>query len=327
VTAGIQRYDQNIDIPSLQRNWPDGRDIPQIIIDIATLLKSQIWGSVGYFSMKGYRFNDYWIEGGADLCEQFGMFLEFADGTQVAQWFHPGAVPGAEPIVEIGSEGDLGILAPNLHSFLRSWANDGGYRELTLADEDHTPERLAQWQVVAAQMHAIIDAAPKPPPGGPIDDVSAFIQSYGAASLQAMQSNPIHQEIAKVMDAHIPRGKESYEYYNAQIYIAGSRIEILPNALPPEYQVRAPLPEREALIPLILKIREQRSQGIHAARGLWHCACLRILPDGRVWIPADWETEPSFETGGRMTRAELEADLARFPRSDRWHMPWMDELT
>lgn len=321
----IQLYDLAIDIPSLQRNWPDGREIPQVIINIASLLKSQIRGSVGYIEMNGSRFNDYWVEGGADLCDRFGMFLDFADGTQVGQWFHPGAVPGAEPIVEIGSEGDLNILAPNLHSFLRSWANDSGHRELTLDEEDRTPDRLAQWQAVAAQMHSIIDAAPAHPPGAPIDDLPVFMASYGAASIQAMRSNSTHQEIAKVMDAHIPRGKESYEYYNAQIYIAGSRIEILPNALPPEYQERESLPEREALIPLIIKIREQRSQNI-PARGLWHCACLRIFADGSVWIPADWEAEPNFETGRRMTRAELDADLARFPRSDRWRMPWMDEL-
>jgi hypothetical protein len=322
----IELYDQAINLPSLQHNWPDGREIPQVIIEIATLLKSQIWGSVGYICMNGSRFNDYWIEGGADLCEQFGMFLDFADGTQVAQWFHPGAIPGAEPIVEIGSEGDLNILAPNLHSFLRSWANDSGHRELTLDEEDRTPDRLAQWQAVAAQMHSIVDAASGHPPSSPVPDLSSFMEAYGAASRQAMQSNPIHQEIAKVMAAHIPLGKESYEYYNAQIYIAGSRVEILPNALPPEYKERELLLEQEALIPLILKIREQRSQRI-PARGLWHCACLRIFPDGRVWIPVDWEAEPTFETGGRVTRAELDADLAKFPRSDRWYEPWMDELT
>jgi hypothetical protein len=321
----IQLYDRAIDISSLQRNWPDGHAIPQVIIDIATLLKSQIWGSVGHIRMNGSRFNDYWIEGGADLGDRFGMFLDFADGTQVAQWFHPGAVPGAEPIVEIGSEGDLSVLAPNLHSFLRSWANDSGHRELTLDEEDRTPDRVAQWQAVAVKMHQLIDAAPPHPPGASIDDLPAFMAAYGEASIQAMRSNPIHQEIAKVMAAHIPCGKESYEYYNAQIYIAGSRIEILPNALPPEYKEREPLPERAALIPLIIQIREERCQNM-PARGLWHSACLRIFPDGRVWIPADWEAEPNFETCGRVTRADLDADLARFPRGDRWRMPWMDEL-
>ncbi len=323
----ISLYEPGIDIPSLQRNWPDGHEIPVVIINIATLLKSQIWGAVGYVEMAGSRFDDYWIEGGADLCEQFGMFIKFPDGTRIAQWFHPGAVPDAEPIVGIGSEGDLRVLAPNLKSFLRTWANGAGRYELALSEDDRTPDRLAQWQAVAAQMHQIIDAAPDHPPSTPVADLVNFIDSYGAASRQAMLTNPIHQEIARVMAAHIPHGKASYEYYNAQIHIAGARIEILPNALPETYPQRAPLPEREALIPLLLQVREQRAQGRFADRGLWHSASLRIHPDGLVWIPADWEFEPCFETGGRMTRAELESDLARFPRSDRWREPWMDELT
>jgi hypothetical protein len=63
----------------------DDRDRLQVIIDIAPVLKSRIWNSAGYFSMKGYRFNEYWIEGWADLHEQFWMFLKFADGTKVSE--------------------------------------------------------------------------------------------------------------------------------------------------------------------------------------------------------------------------------------------------
>jgi hypothetical protein len=322
----ISLYEKGIDIPGLQRNWPDGHEIPAVIINIANLLKSQIWGAVGYLEMTGSRFDDYWIEGGADLCDQFGMFIKFPDGTKIAQWFHVGAIPNAEPIVGIGSEGDLRVLAPNLKSFLQTWANGEGRYELALGEDERTPAKLAQWQAVAAQMQVIIDAAPDHPPSAPAADLANFMDSYGAASRQAMLANPIHQEIARVMAAHIPHGKESYEYYNAQIHIAGSRIEILPPATPPNYPQREPLPEREALIPLLLKIREERAQDPYAARGLWNSASLRIHSDGLVWIPADWEFEPSFETGGRMTRAELEADLARFPRSDRWREPWMDEL-
>jgi hypothetical protein len=47
----ISLYEKGIDIPSLQRNWPDGHEIPAVIINIANLLKSQIWGAVGYLEM------------------------------------------------------------------------------------------------------------------------------------------------------------------------------------------------------------------------------------------------------------------------------------
>jgi hypothetical protein len=81
-------YKEGIDIPSLRRNWPDGHELPQVIIDIAMLLESEVRGSARYLEMIGSRFDDYWIEGGADLCEQFGMFLHCPDGTRIAQWFH-----------------------------------------------------------------------------------------------------------------------------------------------------------------------------------------------------------------------------------------------
>jgi hypothetical protein len=326
VAEDVLYYDKGINVPNLKRCWPDGRDMPQLIADIGTMLKGEVWGSVGYVEMPGSRFNDYWVEGGADLWPQFGMFAHLPDGTEIAVWYHDGAVPGAEPIVEIGSEGDLRVLAPNLKSFFHDWAKDSGHHSMTLDEEDRTPERLARWKSVSAKMTALIDAAPDHPPGAPTQDIEGFITQFGEASRAAMRANPIHQAIAKVMDAHIPRGKAEYEYYNCQINIAGNRIEFLPNAMPPEYKTREALPEVEALTPLILQAREARAQGIHAVRGLWHCASLRISPDGLVNLPADWDAKPDFESGPKVTRADIEADLARFPRSPLWRMPWMDEV-
>ncbi len=322
----IQYYDKAMDVANLRRTWPDGRDLPPLIADIATMLKAEIWGSVGYLSMPGSRFNDYWVEDGADLWPQFGMFVHLPDGTEIAQWFHEGAVPGAEPIVEIGSEGSLEVIAPNLKTFFRDWAKDSGRAEMTLDEEDRTAENVARWQAVATKMNAIIDAAPDHPAGYPAHDIADFIAHYGEASRARMRADPIHQEIARVMDALIPRGKEPWEYFNCQINVAGDRIELLGNATPETYPKRAPMPHLATLIPLLLKAREARAQGIHAVRGLWHCASLRIYPDGLVQISADWDAKPVFETGAPVTRADIEADLARYPRSARWRMPWTDEL-
>jgi hypothetical protein len=326
VTEDVQYYDKGINIPNLQRYWPDGHELPQLIADIGTMLKGEVWSSVGQVTMPGSRFNDYWIEAGADLWPQFGMFAHLPDGTEIAVWYYDGAVPGAEPIVELGSEGDLRVIAPNLKSFFRDWAKDSGHHGMTLYEEDRTPEKIALWHSVAAKMNALIDTAPDHPQGAPAQDIAAFITKFGETSRAAMRENPIHQAIAKVMDAHIPRGKEAWEYYNCQINIAGSRVEFLPNATPPDYSSREALPELDALTPLILQAREARAQGIHAVRGLWHCASLRISPDGTVNLPADWDAKPDFETGPKVTRADIEADIARFPRSPRWRMAWMDEL-
>jgi hypothetical protein len=300
--------------------------MPQLIADIGTMLKGEIWGAVGHVTMPGSRFNDYWIEGGADLWPHFGMFAHLPDGTEIAVWFHDGAVPGAEPVVEIGSEGDLQVLAPNLKTFFRDWAKDSGHSDMTRNEADRTPEKVARWKKVAAKMMAIVDAAPDHPAGTAPLDIAGFITRFGEQSRASMRDNLVHRAIARVMDAHIPRGKEVWDYYNCQISIAGSRIEFLPNALPPDYAKRDALAEIDALTPLILQAREARAQGVHAVRGLWHSASLRIFSDGSVALPADWDAKPDFETGPKVTRADIDADLKRFPRSPRWHMPWMYDL-
>ncbi len=317
MTEDVPHYDAAIDIPSLRHHWPDGREMPALIAEIGAALLGEPWGAVGYIRMSGSRFNDYWIEGGADLWPQFGMFLRLPEGTQIAQWFHAGAVPGAEPIVVIGSEGQTQVIAPNLKTFFRDWAKDSGHFEMTLDEEDRTPKRVALWQAVACKMNAAVDATRDHPSGVLAPDITDFFDKYGTASRAAMTSNPIHREIAQVMAAHIPRGEETYKSYRCPIAVAGQRIEL---------QGELSELETRAMIPLIRKIREERSQGIHAARGLWHSATLKISPDGFVHIPADWEAEPKFQNGPRVTRNEMDADLRRYPRSPRWRMPWMDTL-
>jgi hypothetical protein len=327
-------YADRIDIASLERNWPLGRDVPQLVRAIAAVLMPVKQGTVGHFEMKGVRFDDYWIEGGGDLCEQFGFFLLLPDGSKIGQWFHDGAVAGAEPIIGIGSEGDLAILAPNLKAFVQAWAKGNVWLDLGLDGEEDTRDSRARWAAVGAKIYALADATPEPPAGAPIADLPHFIENYGKASIKAMAAHPLNREILRVMAAHVPKGDDRLASYNLQINIAGDRIELLPNATPDYYPKRAPVPvEARDLIPLILKLREERARGAHSGRGLWFSATLQIdqgdiygLPEPLVSLKASWEFVPSFESGGRITKAELAADLARFPRDPRYREPWMEGL-
>jgi hypothetical protein len=308
-------------LPGLKRCWPDTQPFPDAIEQLTRVLADKPWGSLGYFTMPGSRFNDYWIEGGGDLWPQFGMFMHYADATEVALWFHDGAAPGGEPVVEIGGEGDLIVRAPNLEAFLIDWAEGRGNHGIA-RDPDS-----AEWSEESARaLLAFATALPQPPVGLPPQSIDGFMGAFGAASLARFAADPLYQEIARVMDAHIPRDKGPGEPYNCQLFAAGDRLEVRTNFLPPDYTEAEPLPERDALIPLLIKAREARAQGIHAARGLWHCASLRISSDGTVNIPADWDEQPKFTTGGDVTAAEIRADLARYPRGAGWRPPWMTQL-
>jgi hypothetical protein len=320
-----ETYAPSIDLASIERCWPVGHDVPELITDLAALVAPWPHGTIGYFSMKGNRFDDYWIELGGDFSEQFGTFLTLPDGTRISLWFHEGAVPGAEPVIKIGSEGELEILSANLNGFLRRWAIGPGPNDLQLAEVEETPETRALFDRCAGQLLALADAAPDHPDGAPIRNLPKFMEQWQEAAIQRMAADPILKAIATLLDAHIPHDKEEWERAHMHLRVAGSRVEIQTSAIPPDYKTFIPLPERDALVPLILQAREARALEI-PERGLWHSASLELYTTGKAVIKASWEFEPGFREGGRMTKAELDADLARFPRSPRYMEPWMDEL-
>jgi hypothetical protein len=326
-TAANNTYEAVIDLASVERCWPVGHQVPQLIIDMAYLIAP--WGNpiVGYANIKGSRFDDYWIELGGDLSERFGNFISLPDGSRIAMWFHEGAVIGAEPIVEFSNDGDLNVLAPNLKSFMTKWAEGTVQQEL-----DPEPKYFLQRQVYSEKMLAMIDAAPDHPVSAPIGNLPKFLEQWRVKALDKIASDTTMQQILKLLDTHVPKrptGSDPEITYVAptsyQIRIAGARVEIQPPAIAPEYTTFEPLPEKDALIELLLTSRETRAREV-PGRGLWHDATLQIYEEKYVLLKASWEFEPGFREGGRMTKAELDADLKRFPRDPRWRQPWMDEL-
>jgi hypothetical protein len=321
-----ETYAPSIDMASVERCWPVGHNVPKLITDLAALVAPWPHGAIGYFTMKGNRFDDYWCELGGDLSEQFGTFLTLPDGTRISLWFHDGAVRGAEPVIEIGSEGEFHLLSANLKGFLRRWAIGQGPNDLQLAEQEETPKTRALFERSAGQLMALADAAPDHPAGAPVPDMPNVLQSWQDAATKRLAADPILIAISKLLDAHIPHRKESWERAHMHVRAAGSHVEIQTGAIPPDYKTFIPLPERDALVPLILKAREARALS-HPGRGLWYSASLELYTDGHAVIKASWEFEPEFREGGRMTKAELDADLARYPRSPRYREPWMEELT
>jgi hypothetical protein len=331
-------YADVLDLAGIERNWPDGRAVPPLIGDVANLMAPWPNGSFGYPRFQSTRFDDYWIELGGDWNDQFGIFIKLPEGTTIALWFHEGAVRDAEPVIELGSEGELHILAPNLKSFFAMWA-DGklpkrsvAYHELIGEDDATTPEEKAQRPIYAAQMQVLIAQVPGHPPGVPAPNLTNFIEHWGTTARAKIAADPLMQQILVLLDARIPRIPEGSDPDTTYVFpasyhvrIAGPRVEIQPPAVPPDYKTFVPFPERDALIPLLLKVREARAR-THPGRGLWHSAMLELYADRTLVLKASWEFEPEFRDGGRMTKAELDADLARFPKSPRWREPWMDEL-
>jgi hypothetical protein len=333
--SDVETYQSVIDLDSVERCWPVGHSVPQLIKDIANLIAPWPNHAVGYARFEGARFDDYWIELGGDLSEQFGKFIHLPDGTYIAVWFYDGAELGVEPVVEIGSEGELNVLAPNLKSFMMKWAEGKVHRELDaeLLAETEGADYLLNWKTYASKMIEVINKAPEPKTAEVRAHLTKFFEQWQISALAKIAADPTMAAILALMKLHIPRfpegGDPATTYVQPKSYairIAGKRVEIQPPALPPDYITFDPLPEIDALIPLLLQARKNRAKE-YPARGLWHDARLEFYVDNYILLKASWEFEPSFREGGRMTKAELDVDFQGFPRDPRWRQLWMNELT
>lgn len=338
-----ETYAQVAKPEDIARQWPDGRDAPQLILHVATYLKDKPWGSLGYTRLLGDRMDDYWIENGADLWRDFGCFMRLPDGSRVAQWFRDGA-SGEPPVVLIGSEGEQQILAPDLPAFLAAWAlagfDDQGAlvaatksgsvavklpSDLVLGDNrdaDAVPDgRPAFAAFLERQLGAPLAQVLKPAPADA--PFAAFFTAWGEEARAEMASNENLKAIAAVMDHHIPRGKKIWERESFNIAAIDNRIEIAGKGDPRQPLAAA---EADAIRPHIAAERERRAKGVHAPRGLWNSAQLQLYPDGACHIAADWSPAPKFWHGPAATAAELASEHKRFPKSDRWIESWMREL-
>jgi hypothetical protein len=279
----IPTYDTNgIDLNSLTMSWPEKHPMPKLIVEIAMLIAPWPWGLLSYFYISGARFNDHVVENGADLHNDFGIFMKIANGSEYALWFHEGSVPGAEPVVKIDDEGQHNIIAPTLHAFFTEWASGRGISMLEPFDYEATPELLAARHAKGKEILSLIAASPPLDTPMPAPDFYDYIEKYGAAARAANAANPTLQAIAKLLDAHIPRGKEEWEAEVYTLTAIGNNIKI-------ETRYDAPLPERDALIPLLKQAREERVKGTTAPFGPWTSAVMRLYPNGLVQINASWD--------------------------------------
>ena len=108
----------DVDIDSLHKNFPAGFELPPCLLDFANWLKGKRAGSLGYFSLQSERFNDYWLENGADLHPSFAFFIRDPTGGQIGYWRYDGRATVCPPVVMVGSEGELNILGDSLEDFL-----------------------------------------------------------------------------------------------------------------------------------------------------------------------------------------------------------------
>jgi hypothetical protein len=289
ISEGIPTYGETcIDLKNFERYWPKGQTVPKIIYDIAALISPWPRGVVSQFYILASRPNDYFIENGADLWNQFGMFLGFANGTEYALWYYDGCPPGAEPVVSFGDEGDLRILAPNLKAFLTEWGEGRGVGWFDPFDYEATPEILETRKAHGAEILALVNEMPTPPVVQDVPDFEKFIQGFNEKSAARNDADPTLLAIKALLSKYVPSDDSNPRGKSWQLKVVDGKVDIETSLMAPDYTQLEPLPEREALIPLVTKARLEREVAQNDGRGPWTSGVLYIQHEGHTFISGDW---------------------------------------
>jgi hypothetical protein len=278
-----------IELKNFERYWPHGKNVPRIIYDIAALIAPWPRGIVSEFYIIASRPNDFRIENGADLWNQFGMFIGYANGTEYALWYYEGCPAGAEPVVSFGDEGDLRVLAPNLKTFLTQWACGHGVGWFEPFDYDATPELLAKRQALGAQIMALVVQLPSTPVVQAVPDVEAYINKFADHAADRNDADPTLQAIRALLANYIPNDDSNPRGKSWKLNVVAGNIEIETSLMEPDFTQLEPLPEREALLPLVTKARLEREASHHDGRGPWTSGVLYIQHGGHTFISGNWE--------------------------------------
>jgi hypothetical protein len=277
-----------IDLKNFQKYWPKGKTVPKIIYDLAEMISPWPRGLLSQFYITASRPNDFAIENGADLWNEFGMFISFANGTEYALWYYKGCPSGAEPVVSFGDEGDFRILASNLKTFLTEWASGRGVGSLEPFEYEATDELLESRKTHGAQIMALVEQMPTPSTPTEVPDFATFIKHFKEHSHVSNAENATFNAIAELMKIYIPQSNDNSRGKSWKLNVVNGKIEIETSLMEPDYTQLEPLPERDVLTPLITKARLEREAAQNDARGPWTSGVLYIQPDGHTFISGDW---------------------------------------
>jgi hypothetical protein len=278
----------SIDLKNFERFWPKGKTVPRIIYDIAALISPWPRGVVSQFYIVASRPNDYFIENGADLWAQFGMFIGLANITEYALWYYDGCPAGAEPVVSFGDEGDLRILAPSLKAFLTEWGEGRRLGWLEPFDYDTTPELLEKRRAYGALIMALVNQMPTPPVVQDVPDFEKYINSFAEKAAVRNDADPTLLTIKALLSKYIPTDDRNPRGKSWQLKVVDGKVDIETSLMAPDYTQLEPLPEREALIPLVSKARLEREAAQNDGRGPWTSGVLYIQHGGHTFISGDW---------------------------------------
>ena len=305
-----------VTLPSLHENFPPDFEVPALLLDFGSWLKNQPRGSVGWFALRSDRFDDHWIEHGADLHPYFAFFIRDPTGGQIGYWLHKGRTTKSPPIVMIGSEGELSVLSDSLEGFLLRLAD----RTTQAPDLDSRDEggdgglELSRWLKGRINNQPAIQSQPVHP------DLTRWIEQWQQEQRHWIDNDPLHLQIADKLRKYVKPNAELWETANFDVLLVGEQFRLWHRSWGLQ-----PMPQNEAadLQSLFRSVREQRANRV-PERGLWLSAWVKVGTRGGANLCCNFMEKPEF-LGERpvIPARDYEQDQSAFPRSAHWMPKWL----
>jgi hypothetical protein len=321
-----------VDLDGIRRVLPTGVAMPAKLEKFLAWVQLQPSGSVGHIEFGGNRFDDYWIENGSNLAEKLFLFARLGDGTTIGYWLYDGRTIDTAPIVLIGSEGELEILANSLGEFLGGLVNDSFSNHSDLSaesdadDEEPVIDRRPQLAAfLASELGFAVnggtnyrEAAKDEHP-----NLQKWMDNWAEEQERLSRADPTRRAIAEITKARWAKLKEPWDYAGIDLFVAGGivREQIHRNT-------KEPIAELEKLAPHILALRDAELKSM-PQRGAFHFISLQIRQGGHVALMRQdhfKELGTSDVTSPEGALPGILADAKSYPRSAYWTPQWLAKL-
>lgn len=307
-----------VNLESLYRNFPADFEVPPLLLDFGDWLKDKRTGSLGFFRLESERFDDYWIENGADLHGYFAFFIRDPTGGRIGFWLYDGGRTVSPPIAMVGSEGELLILSDSIEGFLEQlMKGETQAADLDSRDNgDNEQAELAEW----LNAHA-----PKSPPPSLQNrpDLQRWMDDWGIQQREWIDKDSLHRQIADKLRKFVKPDAEPWQIAAFDVVLVGTQFRMWHRSFGPKPMSYDEVADLEILF---RSVREQRAQKM-PERGLWFSAWVQVGSRGGATLCCNFIDEPEILSAERCIHfSDFKRDLDVYPRSEHWMPDWLKKL-
>ncbi len=307
-------------IDTLHANFPDGFAVPPLLLAFADWVNTNPDAYLGFAEFQSDRFDDWWIENGADLHPYFAFFLQDGCGGNVGFWLYELLETVDPPIVWLGSEGEMLFVADNLEEFLFKLATGTtGVGELDSRDDDAreaVTTKFLAWLTPRTASERVRPRRPHP-------DFAEWMAAFQQRECDLIAADPTLLELAERLRRFVPPNAEPWQSAHFQVVIVGENFVMSASA--PD---QPPLTRDElAAIRQLLTAARRRRAVRMPDRGLWYSARLQVGAAGAARLKCEFLGRPKIDGQQPVFPvADYLQDLREFPRSAHWMPDWLKEL-